>query len=106
MTNEKRLFNYINSVGVYNGDTFIMDNTGAYGKQRGEKHYIVLAIGGLRFDISKELNDDQEPAIWDYSFMIVWEGPLNITTAKEALEYLYFINRDNKHFSQPANNKQ
>lgn len=100
MEKNQELFEYIVGIGEYNGDTFIIDNTGDYGKQKGEKHFIVFVKGGLRFDISKELDDSQKEPVWIYFFLSEWEGPTGITEAKEALAYLYFINEGNNHFPQ------
>lgn len=102
METNKQLFEYIGSIGEYHGsDTFIIDNTGSHpDKDKGQREYIVFVKGGLSFDISKEYNGTKGEPEFEYFFTIRWEGPLMITSAKEALAYLYFINEGNNHFPQ------
>lgn len=92
MSYEQQLFNYINALGPvmsYNKNLVIIDNTGEYGKQKGEKHYIVFVKGGLKFDISKELDDSvKEVQKWIYFVNVDWEGALNTTNAQEIIALL------------------
>lgn len=77
----------------YRGEDFCtFDNTGEYGKQKGEIHLNVFVKGGISFDISKELDDSNEnKKTWQYDFISGWEGAYGCMTATDVISVLIML---------------
>lgn len=78
--------------GYWGEDFNIFDNTGEYGKQKGETHMRVFVKGGISFDISKELDEsDESKKVFQYDFISGWEGAYSCMTATDVISVLIML---------------
>lgn len=89
--NDKRLFEYIHSVGErwdYKG-MYVFDNTGPMAE--GGKSYKVFLKGGICFEIHKERTTAPD---WEYWLDITWAGPFEATDSTDILATLLWLKHE------------
>lgn len=90
--NDKRLFEYIHSIGPAYGvksSLYIFDNTGPMAE--GGKSYRCFLKGGICFEIHKERTTAPD---WEYWLDIVWAGPFEATESTDIIATLLWLRHE------------
>ncbi len=89
--NDRRLFNYIHSIGPACGHkgVYVFDNTGPMAE--GGNSYLVFMQGGICFEIHKEKTTAPD---FEYWIDIHWQGPFAAESSTDIIATLIWLRHE------------